>query len=68
LVVTGVEFIVLVPVEELEDILRTTNFFMIRLAQIFTFAFTFLLKIPLKIKKHSFFFEVDHVFVNKFQI
>ena len=68
LVVTGVEFIVLVPVEELEDILRTTIFFMIRLAQIFTFAFTFLLKIPLKMKIHSFFFEVDHVFVNKFQI
>ena len=68
LVVTGVEFIVLVPVEELEDILRTTIFFMIRLAQIFIFAFTFLLKFPPRIKKYSFFFEVDHVFVNKFQI
>ena len=64
--VAGVEFIVLVPVEELEDILRTTIFFMIRLAQIFTFAFTFLLKIAPKIKKYSFFFEVDHMFVNKF--
>jgi hypothetical protein len=66
--VAGVEFIVLVPVEELEDILRTTIFFMSSLAQIFIFAFTFLLKIPLKIKIHSFFFEVNHVFVNKFQI
>jgi hypothetical protein len=66
LVVTGVEFIVLVPVEELEDILRTTIFFMISLAQIFIFAFTFLLKFSLKIKKYSFFFEVNHIFVKKF--
>ena len=68
LATAGVEFIVLVPVEELEDILRTTIFFMIRLAQIFIFAFTFLLKFPPRIKKYSFFFEVDQVFVNKFQI
>jgi hypothetical protein len=61
----GVEFIVLVPVEELEDILRTTNFFMSHHAQIFIFAFTFFLKFPFKIKKCSFFFEVDSFFVNK---
>jgi hypothetical protein len=63
----GVEFIVLVPVEELEDILRTTNFFMSSLAQIFTFAFTFLLKFSREIKKYAFFFEVDLFFVNKSQ-
>ena len=57
LAAAGVEFIVLVPVEELEDILRTTIFFMSHLAQIFTFAFTFLLKIRLKIKKYSFFLK-----------
>lgn len=59
LATAGVEFIVLVPVEELEDILRTSIFFMSCLAQIFIFAFTFLLKFPFEIKKHSFFFEVD---------
>jgi hypothetical protein len=65
LVVAGVEFIVLVPVEELEDILRTTIFFMSSPAQIFIFAFTFFLKFPFEIKKCSFFFEVDSFFVNK---
>ena len=59
LVVAGVEFIVLVPVEELEDILRTTIFSMIHLAQIFIFAFTFSLKFLFGIKKRTFFFEVD---------
>jgi hypothetical protein len=57
-VVAGVEFIVLVPVEELEDILRTTIFFMSHLAQIFIFTFTFFLTFAFGIKKSSFFFEV----------
>jgi hypothetical protein len=65
LATAGMEFIVLVPVEELEDILRTTNFYMIHLAQIFIFAFTFSLKFPFRIKKRSFFFEVDSFSVNK---
>jgi len=52
-------------VEELEDILRTTIFFMSSPAQIFIFAFTFFLKFPFEIKKCSFFFEVDLFFVNK---
>jgi hypothetical protein len=52
-------------VEELEDILRTTIFFMSHLAQIFIFAFTFFLTFAFGIKKSSFFFEVDPFFVNK---
>jgi len=51
-----VEFIVLVPVEELEDILRTTIFFMSHLAQIFIFAFTFFPYFCLWNQKIIFFF------------